>query len=63
MKLTTKQRSGLRDSQFAVPSRRAFPITDPSHARAALRFINYAHSAYEKANIRRRANAMLNKGK
>lgn len=34
-KLTAKQRSGLRSSEFALPGRR-FPINDPNHARAAL---------------------------
>lgn len=61
MKLSAKKRASLRDSQFAVPSRRAFPIHDKPHARAALRLIGYAHSNYEKANIRRMANAMLKK--
>ena len=34
--LTTKQRNRLRDSQFALPERRAYPIEDRAHARAAL---------------------------
>ena len=58
-KLTAKRRKGLRTSTFAVPGRRAFPIPDKSHARAALRMIGYAHGSGEKANIRRKAHAML----
>lgn len=34
-KLTAKQRSGLRSSEFALPGRR-FPINDKNHARAAI---------------------------
>ena len=34
-KLTTKQRSALRTSEFALPGRR-FPVNDKNHARAAL---------------------------
>lgn len=58
-RLTAQQRRGLRSSTFAVPGRRAFPIPDKSHARAALRLIGHAHSAREKTAIRRKANAML----
>lgn len=57
--LTLHERAKLPRSAFAVPSRRAFPVHDAAHARAALRLIRYAHSAYEKANIRRRAEAVL----
>lgn len=58
-KLTAKARRGLRSSTFAVPSRRAFPIPDKAHARAALRLIGYAHSPAEKAAIRAKAHRML----
>lgn len=58
-RLTAADRRGLRAATFAVPSRRAFPIPDKSHARAALRLIGHAHSAAEKVAIRRKANAML----
>lgn len=60
-KLTTKKRKGLRSSVFAVPARRAFPIPDKAHARAALALIRHAKNAKEKAAIRRKANAMLNR--
>jgi hypothetical protein len=58
-KLSEKQRRGLRPSTFAVPGRRAFPIPDKAHARAALRLIGHAHSAAEKVAIRRKAHTML----
>lgn len=58
-RLTAAARRGLRSSTFAVPGRRAFPIPDKSHARAALRLIGHAHSAAEKTAIRKKANAML----
>jgi len=58
-KLTAGARRGLRTSTFAVPSRRAFPIPDKSHARAALSLIRYARSPAEKAAIRAKANAKL----
>ena len=58
-KLTAKQRRGLKSSTFAVPSRRAFPIPDKGHARAALRLIGHARSESEKRAIRVKANRML----
>lgn len=59
--LTAQKRRGLRTAVFAVPSRRAFPIPDKAHARAALRLIGHAHSPAEKASIRSKANRMLGK--
>lgn len=58
-RLTTKQRQGLRSSTFAVPGRRAYPIPDKSHARAALSLIRHARSDAEKRAIRAKANRML----
>ena len=58
-KLSTKQRKGLRTSQFAVPSRRAFPIPDKGHAKSALGHIRYARSPAERAAIRKKAYAVL----
>ena len=58
-RLTAAKRRGLRTSTFAVPSRRAFPIPDKSHARAALSLIRHAKSPAEKAAIRGKANRML----
>lgn len=58
-RLTAKARRGLRTSTFAVPERRAYPIPDKAHARAALALIRHARSPSEKARIRRKARAML----
>lgn len=58
-RLTSKQRAGFKASTFAVPERRAYPINDKAHARAALRLIGHAHSEGEKKRIRAKANAML----
>lgn len=58
-RLTTKQRNGLRGSVFAVPGRRAFPIPDKNHARAALALIGHARSEAEKRAIRAKAGKML----
>lgn len=57
--LTAAARSKLRSSTFAVPERRAFPIPDKNHAKAALSLIGHAHSEDEKKRIRSKANAML----
>lgn len=35
-KLTAKKRKGLKKKSFALPSKRAYPIHDISHARNAL---------------------------
>ena len=35
-KLSSKQRSKLRKSQFALPAQRKYPINDKYHARNAL---------------------------
>lgn len=59
MKLTSALRSKLPTSAFAVPGRRAFPINDKSHARAALRLIGHARSEAEKRAIRAKARSML----
>lgn len=61
-RLTSALRKKLPTSAFAVPGRRAFPIHDKAHARAALRLIGHAHSAQEKAAIRKKANSMLRRG-
>lgn len=58
-RLTARARRGLRSSQFAVPSRRAFPIPDKGHARAALGRIGHARSEAERRAIRAKANRML----
>jgi uncharacterized protein DUF6582 len=66
-KLTTKERKAIPKSKFAEPGKRAYPIEDKSHARAAKsRASEMEHkgklSASEKAKIDKKADAKL-KGK
>jgi hypothetical protein len=42
MKLNSKMRNALKPSQFALPGKKAFPIPDETHGRAAL---SMAHNA------------------
>jgi len=46
MELTTKKRKSLRDSTFALPAQRKYPVNDRAHA----------------ANAKSRAKQQLNKG-
>ncbi len=49
--LNAKERGNLPDSDFAVPSRKALPINDPAHCRAAMARFNQTQfaSAAEKS--------------
>lgn len=63
-KLTTKQRSKLRSSTFAIPSRRGWPMPDKSHARFALTQVGRSLrkgniTPGEASRIRSKANAKL----
>ncbi|HKB89566.1 MAG TPA: hypothetical protein VKC60_03495 [Opitutaceae bacterium] len=55
-KLTTKARSKLKSSSFAVPSKKpgsgSYPIPDPGHARNALARVSQHGSPAEKAKVR-----------
>jgi hypothetical protein len=55
-KLTTKARSKLKSSSFAVPSKKpgsgSYPIPDASHARNALARVSQHGSSAEKAKVR-----------
>jgi hypothetical protein len=55
-KLTTKARSKLKSSSFAVPSKKpgsgSYPIPDASHARNALARVSQHGSPAEKAKVR-----------
>lgn len=55
--LTTRQRKALPASAFAIPSRRAYPITDRSHARNALARVAQHGTPAEKAAVRRKVRA------
>lgn len=50
--LDTKQRKGLSDSDFAIPSKRAYPIHDLTHARNALARVAQFGSPDEQAQVR-----------
>jgi hypothetical protein len=52
-KLTTKTRKRMKDSSFALPRQRAYPIPDISHARNALARVEQFGTAGEKSKVRR----------
>lgn len=61
-KLTTKQRNSLPSSEFAIPSKRKYPINDASHrknakARASEMKNKGVISASTKAKINSKANS------
>lgn len=51
-KLTTKGRKRLKKSSFAVPSKRAYPIHDKSHARNALARVAQHGTPAQKKQVR-----------
>jgi hypothetical protein len=51
-KLTSKKRNALPKSDFAEPSKRAYPLPDASHARNALARVSQHGSESEKAKVR-----------
>lgn len=53
-KLTAKQRNKMPNSTFAVPSRRAYPVNDESHARNALARVSQFGSPAEKSAVKRK---------
>ena len=52
-KLTTKQRKRMKDSTFALPRQRAYPIPDISHARNALARVAQFGTDAEQSKVRR----------
>lgn len=52
-RLTTKQRGKLKTKSFALPSKRAYPINDISHARNALAMVAAYGTDGEKSKVRR----------
>lgn len=52
-KLTTKARKRMKDSSFALPRQRAYPIPDLSHARNALARVSQFGTDAEKSKVRR----------
>lgn len=64
MKLTTSARKAIPASEFGMPSKRAYPMPDRSHAvnakaRATQQVSKGNLSASAAARIRAKANAML----
>jgi hypothetical protein len=52
-KLTTKTRNRMKDSSFALPRQRAYPIPDLSHARNALARVAQYGTDGEQSKVRR----------
>ena len=52
-RLTASQRKAMNRSSFALPSKRAYPINDKSHARMALAMVAAHGSSAEKSKVRR----------
>ena len=52
-KITTKTRKRMKDSSFALPRQRAYPIPDLSHARNALARVAQFGTDGEKSKVRR----------
>ena len=55
--LTTKGRNALAAGSFALPGKRAYPIQDKNHARAALSRASANATSAEQATIRRKVHA------
>ena len=51
-KLTTAGREALSTDAFAIPEKRAYPIHDANHARAALSMVTKYGTATERARVR-----------
>lgn len=65
-KMTNKDRPNLPDKAFALPTKRAFPVPDASHAKAAMMDAPKSVKAgsitpAQKAMIDKRALAALNR--
>jgi hypothetical protein len=52
-KLAAKSRRRMKPSSFAIPSKKAYPIHDRSHARNALARVAQHGTAADKAKVRR----------
>ncbi len=51
-KLSSSKRNKMADSTFAIPSKRAYPINDVSHARNALARVEQHGTPAEKKQVR-----------
>jgi hypothetical protein len=50
--LTSKGRNQIKDSNFAIPETRSYPIQDATHARNALARVAQNGTPAEKAKVR-----------
>jgi hypothetical protein len=55
--LTYAQRKRMRDSSFALPKQRKYPIPDISHARNALARVDAFGTRAEQAEVKRKVYA------
>lgn len=53
-KLTSKKRNKLSKKTFALPEKRAYPLNDKSHARAALSMVAQHGTPEEKKKVRQK---------
>lgn len=53
-KLTSRQRRRLRKDQFALPSKRKYPIHDKEHAKSALAYAKRKDTEGSYSTVRRR---------
>lgn len=51
--LTERARKHMKDSEFAIPESRKYPIHDKAHARNALARVSQYGTPEEKARVRR----------
>jgi hypothetical protein len=51
-KLTAAARNKIPTHSFALPAKRAYPVTDKNHAKAALSMVSRFGSPSEKAKVR-----------
>lgn len=52
VKLNARKRKRISSKQFAIPSKRKYPIHDKSHARNALARVSQHGTAHEKRRVR-----------
>ncbi len=62
-KLTTKARKSLPKKDFGLPSKKAYPMPDKSHAVAAKAFADRFASPGQKAKIDAKADKIIGKPK
>ncbi len=60
-KLTAKTRNALPKEDFAIPGKRAYPVNDPNHARAALSRVSANGTPEEKEMVERKVSSKFPK--